>query len=542
MCGISVLCGFSEETSVAMLENLAARGPDDTALEVVPYYGGSGFPIIVGFTLLAVQGAEYAQRPGQEQPYAIGGERRRLVMCNGEIYNSKELFVQENIQEDDGLSDCSIVPELLKKGYDHRNVCRLLDGDFAIVDLDIDEGTITLMRDPYGVRPLFFAYYGPGQWGVSSELKGLPQGALRVESIIPGSIHRLYLDGTTVFIEIWHQTPWLKAIPETLSVETAAALVRSSLTEAVKKRLAVGQNRSIGACLSGGLDSSLVAAITSRLIFPERLHTFSVGMEGSEDLLHARIVSQHINSIHHELVLDSNICLQQIPTVIGAIESCDVTTVRASVGNYNVGLLAKGVDGINIRVLLNGDGADELFCGYLYMKAAPDDNASEIETTSLLENLHYFDVLRSERCMAANGLESRSPFLDRQLVSLVRSLPTRMVRNAPGVAEKHLLRKAFESSGLLPDRILWRRKEAFSDGMSGADSLVDRNKSWYAICREVAVKEVGEPVETAERRWYHKILRNTLGAAAVVCATPHYWMPKFVENATDPSARTLAAY
>ena len=270
-------------------------------------------------------------------------------------------------------------------------------------------------------------------------------------------------------------------------------------------------------------------------------------MEGSADLAHARIVAHYIDSIHHEYILTPQQCLDDIPLVIRAIESFDVTTVRASVGNYNVGKLVSSVnksEGLNIRVLLNGDGADELLGGYLYMRAAPSDREFERETTRLLEDIHLFDVLRSERCMAAHGLESRSPFLDRQFVSLMRSLPTEVLRGS--IMEKEILRKSFET--LLPKCIVWRRKEAFSDGMSGSSG-----KSWYEIARKAAIDSVASSARVSgtveasnvgletERHHYREIFCRSFPESLCGIATPYQWMPKFIES-SDPSARTLPIY
>jgi len=535
MCGISVLCGFPQEMTVSSLENQSHRGPDESTLFALDYLGQGGFPLMAGFALLAVQGAEHDQRPAPEQPYDVNGDGRRVVLCNGEIYS----IATGRENTDPSLSDCAVVPELLRAGYSHRDLGRLLDGDFAIVDIDLAAQTVTVLRDPYGCRPLFFAFYGPSQWAIASEIKGLPPGFLRVAPVAPGTVEVYYLDGSLAHTEVFHQVPWLKALPATVPRDTVTQLLRHSLVAAVQKRLAVGEGREIGACLSGGLDSSLVAALAAQAIFPARLHTFSVGMAGSEDMRNASLVAQHINSIHHAMILDPALCVADIPRVVGAIESCDVTTVRASVGNYNVGLLVSRVnaqDGLKIRVLLNGDGADEVLSGYLYTKAAPSDTASELDTVSLLENMHYFDVLRSERCMAAHGLEARSPFLDRQFVALASSVPTALLRNTPGQLEKRILRDAFAGTGLLPEAVLWRRKEAFSDGISGTD------QSWYSVCRVAALATVGGPEEDAERRWYRQILQECYGEVAASCATPYYWMPKFVGDATDPSARTLALY
>jgi len=296
----------------------------------------------------------------------------------------------------------------------------------------------------------------------------------------------------------------------------------------------------------------LVAAIAARILAKQgvSLHTYSVGMEGSPDLAAARIVAAHIGSIHHERVLTAEDCLTVIPEVVRAIESFDITTVRASVGNYLVGRLVV-TETPDVKVVLNGDGADEVLGGYLYMRAAPDDAAFEAETDRLLAEIHRYDVLRSERSMAAHGLESRSPFLDRQFVSVARSLPTDALRPSGTMMEKTILRTAFSTCGLLPEKILWRRKEAFSDGISRAE------KSWFVMAaaageakaaglgpdgwkQKAATYEINPP-PTAEALWYRDLFHEHYPQTAAATVAPAMWMPRFV-NATDPSARTLALY
>jgi asparagine synthase (glutamine-hydrolysing) len=350
-----------------------------------------------------------------------------------------------------------------------------------------------------------------------------------VTAVDPGTMVTF---GRSPSVTRWHQVPWLKA-------PFSESTLRSALVSAVHKRMTTV--RSIGACLSGGLDSSLVAAIAARVLAAQGscLDTYSIGMEGSPDVAAARIVATHIGSRHHERIVTASECLDAIPHVIRAIESYDITTVRASVGNY---LLAKFIREVtpDVKVVLNGDGADEALGGYLYMRAAPDDVAWENETDRLLQEIHRYDVLRSERSMAAFGLESRSPFLDRQFVAVARAIPTALLRSSGTTMEKTVLRSAFQ--GFLPDEILWRRKEAFSDGISRTDN------SWFKMTQAKGELEAGHlsrsdytinPPPTPEAAWYRAIFHRWYPAAAA-SVIPAMWMPRFI-TATDPSARTLIA-
>lgn len=544
MCGIILLFGtaVTKEMLDTAIAKLQPRGPSEQRTEII----GDG--LMLGFARLHIQGAA-----GPEQPFAM--EDGQYVMVNGEIFNSEILKATLGLTVPDGSSDCAVIPALLKKGMPLAEVARQLDGDFAAVVVNRD--TLRATRDPYGVRPLFYGE-GAGWRGVASEMKAFPPGATTIIALEPGQVYEWSIRSPEVGSappepSTWHQPPWLKTPYWRSSLEglsAAGSALAHALEEAVAKRLATV--REVGACLSGGLDSSIVAAIAARRLARagRRLHTYSIGMEGSPDLAAARVVAAHIGSQHHERVVTAAECLAIIPEVVAAIESFDITTVRASVGNYFVGRLV-ATETPAVKVVLNGDGADEVLGGYLYMRAAPDDAAFEAETDRLLKEIHRYDVLRSERSMAAHGLESRSPFLDRQFVSVARSLPTDALRPTATMMEKSILRTAFAESGLLPSAILWRRKEAFSDGISRAEN------SWFEMAKaegeriaggsvaswaEAAAAYKVNPPPTAEALWYRRLFHERLPEAAAAAAAPAMWMPRFIAGATDPSARTLALY
>jgi len=524
MCGICVLwSGQSHKEHLQKsLEALKPRGPDSTHTFLTE-------TVSCGFTRLHIQGA-----PGLEQPFC---GPNRVVMCNGEIFNSIHLIETLNLTVPAGSSDCAVIPAMLDSMC-LAEVSRQLDGDFAIVVVHLDTQSVEVSRDPYGVRPLYYA--SGSEWkGIFSEIKAIPENVTEIQQIAPGHVYTFDMS-STVKKECWHQVPWLKN-PYLTSQANASEALNVSLRAAVEKRLTTV--REVGACLSGGLDSSLVASIAAKILSVrnQRLHTYSIGMEGSPDLFHARQVADHIGSIHHERIVTAEECLSSIPEVIKAIESCDITTVRASVGNY---LLAKWITQVtpNVKVVLNGDGADEVLGGYLYMRFAPTDTAFETETTRLLTEIHLYDVARSERSMAAWGLESRSPFLDRQFISVARGIATHLLRPTDTCMEKSILRLAFTDA--LPTSVLWRRKEAFSDGISRAEN------SWFELAKAKGEAEnptwsvasfTVNPPKTAEAYWYRTLYTSFFPDMATSVTTPAMWMPRFI-HATDPSARTLKNY
>jgi asparagine synthase (glutamine-hydrolysing) len=318
-----------------------------------------------------------------------------------------------------------------------------------------------------------------------------------------------------------------------------------NLISAVKKRVIGTTDRPVACLLSGGLDSSLIAALVSKF-YPGKLETYSIGMEGSEDLKYAEIVAEHIESKHTSIIVSQEEFLDAIPEVIRAIESYDTTSVRASVGNYLIGkYIAKHS---TAKVIFNGDGSYELAGGYLYFHAAPNNIEFDRECKRLLADIHAFDVLRSDKCISSHGLEPRTPFLDRGWVDYYLSIPIDIRKPKPGQMEKNLIRTAFSTfePGLLPQSVLWRKKEAFSDGVSS------QHKSWYQIIGEhmetLNIKEIIKEnnnynniniPKTKEQIYYRAIYDEAYPDTAAI--VPYFWMPRFIES-NDPSARTLKIY
>lgn len=333
------------------------------------------------------------------------------------------------------------------------------------------------------------------------------------------------------------------------------------LNTAVVKRC-VTSERPIACLLSGGLDSSLIAALASNYFGRNgiQIETYSIGLENSEDIKYAQIVASYIGSKHTEIIVTENEMFEAIPEVIKAIESYDTTTVRASIGNYLIGkFISKNSEA---KVIFNGDGSDELFGGYLYMNSCPNDIEFDKETRRLLKDIHLYDVLRSDKSISSNGLEPRTPFLDRSFVNYVLSIPAYFRNhNNFNESEKYLLRKSFtnkycinyEGNDLLPDEILWRKKEAFSDGVS------NQKRSLFIILQEKIRDHLNMELEAlklnqnvshkyissydanieTEKKYYKQIFDNEFPNCQHIL--PYLWMPKYT-NATDPSARTLNIY
>lgn len=571
MCGIWALFGSSDcPEAEVYLQMLLGRGPEMS--RVLHLHGG-----LLGFTRLAINGLNEAGM----QPFTRGDIS---WICNGEIYNAKELADQYGIVNESG-SDCEVLGALYEIFRNQDNLSgffRALDGVFAIVLYDAGRGELIWGRDPYGVRPLFAAWHvegleptselleGAGDFAaltvrvlinggklrnfcLSSERKAIPEAFNWIQQFRPGSYGILKVPELEGYYESpYHTVPWLKnpmySPAFTTGFDEATRAVRFALEEAVRKRMMT--ERPVAALLSGGIDSSLIAALVQknlRALGLPALKTFSIGMPGSSDVAYARKVADWIGSDHTEVLLTADDFFAAIPSVIRDIESYDITSVRASVGNW---LVSKAIrERCNCKVVFNGDGSDELFGSYMYFYNAPSDQAFEDEVERLLKELSYYDVLRSDRSISSHGLEPRTPFLDKQFVAVCRSVATCWRRPLRGKqVEKFLLRKAFDDGITLPREVLWRQKEAFSDGVSSKEKL------WFQEIQERVEKVI--PVDwkekaacisyltpqTAEAYYYRSLYEKFYGEFSAVTAIPAFWMPQWSPGAKDPSARTLAVY
>ena len=522
MCGIFSYLGheFSPHQLYDAFQRIQPRGPDFTALEQV----GEGRWL--GFHRLAIMDPS----PAGNQPFELDGA---YLVCNGEIYNHRQLAEEHNFVLDSG-SDCEVILHLYKKLGIEETV-KALDGVFAFVIVDGSE--MFAARDPIGIRPLFWGTKvnskGDTETVICSEMKGIQALADTITPFPPGHWARITAESQESQAYYLYDYPELEESDETYLM----ALIREKLTAAVDKRMM--SDRPLGCLVSGGVDSSLVAALVARHYQSGELHTFTVGLKsGASDRGYARMVADHIGSNHHEVLLAKEEALALLEETVRVCESWDTTTIRAS--SMQLALCKYIRDNTDIKVVFNGDVIDEASGSYVYFKNAPSAEAYQDETVRLMREIHLFDVLRTDRTVSGCGLEARLPFGDLDFIQTYMSIPPALRRPREGV-EKYLLRKAFD--GYLPDAVLWRPKEAFSDGCSQPE------ESWFSMIQqfveelvsdeefEAACFEHGIPL-TKEQYYYRSIFERVYPGRAEVI--PHYWMPRWVgDDVIDPSARVL---
>ena len=490
------------------------RGPESFSFKKVNNY------IYFGFNRLAINGLNNVS----EQPLFY---KNLTLICNGEIFNYKELIETYNL-EVSTQSDCEVILHLYERfGYESFS---LLKGEYSFIIYD--NSKLVVCRDPFGIRPLYVNENKDGI--IFSSVLTLNKNDNNIKQFEPGTYSVYELDGT---INTDGQYYNIHNISTHYNSEyECRKKTYELLCESVHKRIRTSE-REVGCLLSGGLDSSLIAAISSRYYKEQgkQLKTFSIGMIGSEDLYFAKKVANYIGSDHKEFLCDTNEFLDSIKDVIYDIESYDTTTIRASVGNWLIGKKIKEVS--DCKVILNGDGADELMGGYLYFNLCEDNNEFDKECKRLLNNIHYFDVLRSDRSISSHGLEPRTPFLDVDFVNHYLSIPIYFRKQK--YIEKEFMRNTIQEFdiNLLPYEVLWRQKEAFSDGVSHS------TKSWFEIIKTELedYKSIHclEETLTNEQKFYKDLFINYFENNTNII--PYYWMPKYSDT-TDPSARTLSIY
>ncbi len=511
---------YTKEEILPHFMKTLSRGPDMSRFIETP----SGY---LGFHRLAIMGlTEHGM-----QPFALNGN---YSICNGEIYGFRSL---KNGLAGKGYafhsdSDCEIIlPMYQEFGI---NMFRRLGSEFALVIYDHKTDSLIAARDPIGIRPLFYGYDPDGGIIFASEPKNLVHLCKEIFPFPPGSY---YKDGS------FYKYIDLTSVPEyrTGDVETACAGIRSRLIQSVKDRL--DADAPLGFLLSGGLDSSLVCAISAKLL-GKKIRTFAIGMDTDAiDLKYAREAADFIGAEHTEFYMTREDVIRALPEVIALLGTWDITTIRASMGMY---LCCKAIhENTDVRVLMTGEISDELF-GYKYTDFAPDPESFQAEAKKRVDELYMYDVLRADRCISVNSLEARVPFGDTEFVSYVMSIDPSIKMNRYDMG-KYLLRHAFEKDHILPDEILWRQKAAFSDAVG--HSMVDDLKA-YAEARytdeefeQRRLKYTYCTPFTKESLLYREIFELYYpGQAGMI---EDYWMPnKSWEgcDVDDPSARVLTNY
>lgn len=503
MCGIAGNWGEPDETLVkTMVGRLVHRGPDAEGL----HCDERG---VLGHTRLSIMDVV-----GGNQPL-YGPGRRETIVANGEIYNHPQLRKRLGRQRRFRThSDSESVLHLY--GLEGPNAAAQLDGMFAVAIADSDG--LYLARDPLGIKPLYYARDGE-QLAFASELKALADSGGEIREFPPGTWYH-----TSRGFQQYYVVP--RHAPEQRSVADWQRAVRETLERAVQKRLMA--DVPVGAFLSGGLDSSIIVALARQHL--DELHTFSVGIEGSRDLEAARVVAEHLDTNHHEYALTIDEIVAKLPEIIYALESFDQDLVRSGIPCYFTSRLAAE----HLKVILTGEGADELFCGYTYYQDIADPAALHAELRRSVTALHNVNLQRVDRLTMAHSIEGRVPFLDLELIDLAQRIPVdlklRPGRNGRRV-EKWILRKAVED--LLPREIVWRVKEQFDEGSGTVDILTAAIQQRMGPRQAAAYREShpGAKLRSAEECYYHRLLNDVFPDAEPILSNVARWAQRPVQTA-----------
>ena len=563
MCGIVAILNVKEQTqalrdkALKMSQKIRHRGPDWSGI----YCGGSA---ILAHERLSIVDPESGGQP------LYSPDQKQVLAVNGEIYNHQEIRRQfAGRYEFQTGSDCEVILALYReKGI---NFLEDLNGIFAFALYDEERDEFLIARDPIGVIPLYIGYDADGTVYVASELKALEGQCERYEPFLPG--HYAYgnskLENSKFKIERYYKRDWME-YDAVKNNPASVSAIRDALTAAVKRQLM--SDVPYGVLLSGGLDSSVISALAekfsehrieddskTRAYWP-RLHSFAVGLKGAPDLAKAKLVADHIGTVHHEINYTIQEGLDAIRDVIYFIETYDVTTVRASTPMY---LLARVIKSMGIKMVLSGEGADEIFGGYLYFHKAPSAKDFHEETVRKLSKLYLYDCLRANKSLAAWGVEGRVPFLDKEFLDVaMRTNPeAKMCGLTPSpspkgegsfIIEKKIVREAF--ADILPEAVAWRQKEQFSDGVG---------YSWIDTLKQITAEAVSDeqmahaaerfpinPPKNKEEYYYRSIFAEHFPSdsaalsvpseASVACSTAIAleWDAAF-KNMNDPSGRAV---
>ena len=587
MCGIVSIFNIQEQTpelrqqALRMSQKIRHRGPDWSGI----YCGGSA---ILAHERLSIVDPESGRQP------LFAPDKKQVLAVNGEIYNHQIIRARfaDTYQFQTG-SDCEVILSLYREmradtdfatliyqGEDavHSRICQMLEqlnGIFAFALYDVERDEFLIARDPIGVIPLYIGYDKDGKVMVASELKALEGQCDHYEPFLPGH----YYYSKTPGMKRYYTRDWFeyatmqkkyqiddnqKAAQQLAEAEpqekAAVAEIHDALEASVKRQLM--SDVPYGVLLSGGLDSSVISAIaekysTTRVenggetkAYWPRLHSFAVGLKGAPDLAKARLVAEHIGTVHHEINYTIQEGLDAIRDVIYFIETYDVTTVRASTPMY---LLARVIRSMGIKMVLSGEGADEVFGGYLYFHKAPDAKAFHEETVRKLGKLYMYDCLRANKSLAAWGIEGRVPFLDKEFLDVAMGMNPVLKMCPDKTIEKKVVREAF--ADLLPEEVAWRQKEQFSDGVG---------YSWIDTLKQITASAVSDeqmahaaerfpinPPQNKEEYYYRSIFaehfpsdsaaRSVPSVPSVACSTAEAlaWDASF-KNQNDPSGRAVA--
>tara|TARA_X000000950_G_scaffold90568_1_gene113915 strand:- start:2957 stop:4624 length:1668 start_codon:yes stop_codon:yes gene_type:complete len=547
MCGI--VCAFNIKSDsigvrsnvLKMAKKVRHRGPDWSGI-----YSNNN--AILAHERLAIVDPTSGKQP------IISDDGLKVIAVNGEIYNHKDLKLKYTPDyKFKTESDCEVILALYEeKGINFLND---LNGIFAFALYDSSNDKYIIARDHMGIIPLYMGWDKQNIFYVSSELKSLEGICNRIELFPPGH----YLDSSDGELTKWYVPEWT-SFDRVKDSKTIIKQIHDSLSAAVKRQLM--SDVPYGVLLSGGLDSSITSALAKKFA-PKRiesndqqdawwpqLHSFSVGLEGAPDLEAAKIVADHIGTVHHEINFTVQEGIDAIRDVIYHLETYDVTTVRASTPMY---LMARAIKSLGIKMVLSGEGADELFGGYLYFHKAPNAKEFHEETVRKLDKLHQYDCLRANKSLAAWGIEGRVPFLDKEFIDIAMGInpEDKMIKN--GRIEKWVLREAFKD--YLPESVLWRQKEQFSDGVG---------YSWIDSLKELVSEEVSDsdfknaskifpvnPPQNKEEFYYRIIFKDHFPSDAaaksvpsvpsVACSTPQAleWDEEF-KKMNDPSGRSVS--
>ena len=547
MCGIVGIFNVREQSDalrqkvLEMSRRIRHRGPDWSGI----WCGGSA---VLAHERLSIVDPESGGQP------LLSPDGKQVLAVNGEIYNHQEIRRRYAGRYDFQTgSDCEVILALYRdKGPDFLEE---LSGIFAFALYDTEKDTFLIARDPIGVIPLYIGYDADGTVYVASELKALEGQCERYEPFLPGHLYW----SKEPEVKRWYRRDWMSY--EAVKDGPGSVLtLRKALMDAVKRQLM--SDVPYGVLLSGGLDSSVISAIAeqysamrieddskTRAWWP-RLHSFAVGLKGAPDLDKARLVAEHIGTVHHEINYTIQEGLDALRDVIYYTETYDVTTIRASTPMY---LLARVIKSMGIKMVLSGEGADEIFGGYLYFHKAPSAREFHEETVRKIAKLHLYDCLRANKSLCAWGVEGRVPFLDKEFLDVAMRLNPE-IKMCPGkTMEKRIVREAF--ADLLPEEVAWRQKEQFSDGVGYA---------WIDTLKRITSEAVsdGQMAHAAERfpihppqnkeEYYYRSIFSELfpsdsaalcvpSEASVACSTAIAleWDAAF-KNLNDPSGRAVA--